>query len=117
MNCAKAESPSILHRPQCLLQPHEPVRPARVVEVVPRLRGKGTLVEHELRGLADDAQRNRDDRLPIVGVGILPAKRVREPVRRIDLAKLSCQVEELAFGRQHRDPISAADAEVAFDAG
>jgi hypothetical protein len=47
----------------------------------------------------------------------IPAKRVREPDRRFDLAELARQVEQIAVGRLHSDPKAAADLQVDLDAG
>jgi hypothetical protein len=58
------------------------------------------------------AQREAGHRLSVVVVGWFPAKGIGQAGRWTDLDVLPDQVEELAIGRLHRDPVSAAHSHV-----
>src|SRR5215211_4274856 len=100
-----------------LSQPYETVGPARFVQPKAFLRCEITLRQKNLAPLTSVLERQRDDRLAIVGIGRIPSKRVRQTGGRIDLQELSQEVEEIAIRRLHRDAIPGADARVELNAG
>ena len=90
-------------------------RPALLVQVLARGCGEEPLFDDHLRRIVL-LQRERDERLPIVGVGILIPKRVHQAVGRVDLTKLPGENERIAFGWLHLDPVATSDAHVEVDA-
>ena len=99
------------------LEPHESIRPSRAVEIVPRLGRERPLLEDELSPVAGSSKGERDHRLLIVGIWLLPFEGVREATRSIDLEERAPQMEQLTVGRLHRDPILPAYAHVELDVG
>ena len=71
----------------------------------------------ELRRVELIPKRDRDDRLPIIRVGILISKRVDQEGWRVDLAELPGEYEGIAVRWLHHDPIPASDPHVEVDAG
>jgi hypothetical protein len=67
-------------------------------------------------GLAQIPKREHHHGLPIVGVRVLPSKRVRQPGGRVDLTELPQEEETIPFKWLHLDPITASDAHVELDA-
>jgi hypothetical protein len=86
------------------------------VKCTPLLRDKRALIDAQCRRPALIAKGKRDDRLPIVRSGLFPAKRVDETGGRVDLAKHTREVKQLAVGRLHRDSVDAAHVRFELDA-
>ena len=100
-----------------LLQPPETVDPAVFVERKAFLCGELALRQEDLGPLTSILERKLDYRLPVVRIGGIPPKRVRQTGGRIDLPELAREVEEVAIRRLHRDPVAASDARIELNAG
>jgi len=83
----------------------------------PSFGGKRPLVQGQLGPSTEVRERQRHDRFLVVGIGVLPAKRVGKPGGKSDLTKLPLQEEGVALRGLHLDPVAAADPEVELDAG
>jgi hypothetical protein len=90
--------------------------PTLLMERAAPLGGKGSLVHRELSRAAPIPKRDRDDRLAIFRVGILPSKREGQTRRCVNLAELPDEKETIPLRRLHLDPISASDTQVELDA-
>src|SRR5688572_14512041 len=88
-------APGALVVPQGLLAGHQLLetvqclRPALFVKRTPPLGGKHPLINHQVPRFAQIPKRERDDRLPIIRVRILPPERGSQAPWRVDLTKLS----------------------------
>src|SRR5215212_4956156 len=72
-----------------------------------RLGLEGPLGHRHLGRLAEVAERELDQRLDVVRVGVLPHERVGEPGGRFDRAELAGEEEGLVLRRLHLDPVGA----------
>jgi hypothetical protein len=75
------------------------------MQLASRLGCERVLGELDLGRAVALAQHQAGNRLAVVGVGRLPAKRVGQARRWFNLDVLASQVEELALGWLHRDPV------------
>lgn len=75
------------------------------------------LVENDGHTLATVEERERHHRLLVVGIRLLPFEREHEASRRIDLGKLTAQVEGLSVWRLHPVAVPPALANVEIEAG
>jgi hypothetical protein len=82
------------------------------VELAARLGVEGALSNDDLSGLAEVPERQLDESLAVVGIGVLPRERVGEAAGRIDYAELAGEAERIAVGRLHLDAIALSDAGV-----
>jgi hypothetical protein len=94
----------------------EAVRQAVPVKRTAGLGLEGTLSEHDLRRLAKVPEREVDEGLDVVGIGVLPSEGVCETGRWIDHAELPGQIEAVALRRPHLDPVALPDARVELQA-
>jgi hypothetical protein len=85
------------------------------VERVTLLRGELALGKANLGLLTSILEREGNHRLSIVRMGWIPTKRVGQTSGRFNFPELARQVEEVAIGRLHRDPIATADPQVEVD--
>src|SRR5215217_447488 len=99
-----------------LLQPVERLRPTVPVQLAPRLSPERALAQAGLRRSAEVPERQLDQRLDVVGIRRLPSEGMGEAAGRVDLAELAGQVEGIALGRLHLDPVAAPDARVVVEA-
>ena len=82
------------------------------MQVASRFGCERAMGEFYLSRAAAFAQRKTGQSLLVVGVGRFPAKGIGQAGRWTDLDVLPDQMEELALGRLHRDPVGAAYSHV-----
>src|SRR5690348_8438580 len=93
----------------------ETLRPALRMESSPRFGQERSLVDRQYRRFVALLEPEHDDRLLIVGVGILVAKRVAQLTGNIDSPELADQRERIPVRWLHRDPIPPSDPHVEVD--
>src|SRR3954452_6931560 len=91
------------------LQLVEAVFPAVAVEGPARLGLERPLGETHLRRLTEIPKRQFGESLGVVGIRGLPHEEQHKPLGRIDLPELAGQMEGVALGRLHLDPVALAD--------
>jgi hypothetical protein len=99
-----------------LLEPLQTLGPTRLVQRAARLGREWPLVDDELCCRATE-ERERHYRLLVVGIRLLPNERVDKAPRRIDLAELAAQVEDVSVRRLHSDAVPPSVADVKLKAG
>src|SRR5918994_6410662 len=82
------------------------------MQLVARLRRELSLLEARQGAVVCLGEREYDDGLAIVGVGLLPDERVRESCRPLLCEELAAEMKQLSLGGLHRDPVPAARPDV-----
>src|SRR3954467_13472572 len=86
------------------------------MQIPSRLRAERTLAKQDLGRLAEVREGQVGQRLDVVGSGILPREREREPLRRGDLSERAAHDEWIALGRLHLDAVVRADPRLEVEA-